>query len=399
MSGLFGQVRQSARVIAILYVISTMFLRHTLYMLLLIIYILVTCCTVIVAMLCCSVIESMALEERQNAANLEEIVSPFLVETGVATDEEATLTCRKIAVAFGSSGRAGHVFTAAIDDGPTLLEASVRIIDNSEQTGLKLNPTATYGKVMISSKNNGVGNIIGSNSSYDSKAIPTTQREARRMRRTADQLKIILDQEKAKRAAEQQVVIAERMKALAYQREQIAARAANKSKKSIEQAFNRHGSSIIIDRFSLPHPSGSGELLSDVSLTLASGRRYGLIGRNGSGKTTLLNSFQKYEYKELRMAKVLLVDQHVEGDDDNAVEWCLRSDIERTMLLEEEKLLSRYLQYNAETATEPVSTCSGHTTVIMLSNSWLRTIYILFLPLCLPLCLCLCLCLWLLLYL
>ena len=40
---------------------------------------------------------------------------------------------------------------------------------------------------------------------------------------------------------------------------------------------------MVMDRFSLPHPSGSGELLSDVSLTLAGGHRYGLIGRNGAG--------------------------------------------------------------------------------------------------------------------
>ena len=149
----------------------------------------------------------------------------------------------------------------------------MRIIDNSQQTGLKLDDTATYGKVIIVSKNNGTGSIVGSNSSYDSKAIPTTQREARKMRRTTEQLRALLEQEKAKRAAEQQVVIAERMKALQYQREQIAARAMSKSQKGVDQAFNRQGSSIILDRFSLAHPSGSGELLSNVSLTLASNRR------------------------------------------------------------------------------------------------------------------------------
>ena len=56
------------------------------------------------------------------------------------------------------------------------------------------------------------------------------------------------------------------------------------------------------------------------------------------------------------MVKVLLVDQHVEGDDDCAIQWCLRSDVERTMLLEEERLLTQYLQYNPDTATEPVRT-------------------------------------------
>jgi ATP-binding cassette, subfamily F, member 3 len=89
-------------------------------------------------------------------------------------------------------------------------------------------------------------------------------------------------------------------------------------------------------------------LLSDVTLTLSCGRRYGLIGRNGAGKTTLMNTFARYEHSALRMLKVLLVDQHVEGDDDSAIQWCLRQDVERSMLMEEEQVLSRYLQFNPD---------------------------------------------------
>ena len=297
-----------------------------------------------------SVIEGMTMEERQNTDNLAENISPFLIETGELNEEDTELICRKVSVAFGSSGRSGaHVFTA-MDDSPGLLQSAVRIIDNAEEAGLILNKSATYGKVVIS---NASGNIVGSNSAYDAKAMPTTQREARRMKRTAEQLRELLQREKAKRDEEQQKVIAERMRALQYQRDQIAN--SRVSKKHTESVFNRKGSSVTLDRFSLPHPSGSGELLSDVSLTLSCNRRYGLIGRNGSGKTTLMNSFARYQHKELRMLKVLLVDQHVEGDDDSAIQWCLRQDIERTMLMEEEKLLSQYLQYNPETATEPVS--------------------------------------------
>ena len=84
--------------------------------------------------------------------------------------------------------------------------------------------------------------------------------------------------------------------------------------------FNRRGGSVTLDRFNLAHPSGNGDLLSDVTLTLSCHRRYGLIGRNGAGKTTLMNSFAKYQHSALKMLKVLLVDQHVEGDEDSAIQ-------------------------------------------------------------------------------
>ena len=38
-----------------------------------------------------------------------------------------------------------------------------------------------------------------------------------------------------------------------------------------------------------------------------------------------------------------MVDQHVEGDDESAIEWVLRADVERTALLEDEAKLSAVL--------------------------------------------------------
>jgi ATPase subunit of ABC transporter with duplicated ATPase domains len=45
---------------------------------------------------------------------------------------------------------------------------------------------------------------------------------------------------------------------------------------------------VNIERLSLPHPSGTGDLLTDATLVLAPTKRYGLVGRNGAGKSTLL---------------------------------------------------------------------------------------------------------------
>jgi len=157
-----------------------------------------------------SVIEAMPLEEQQNSSNLEEIITPFLTETGETTEEEAIVICRKIAVSFGSSGMSnGTTVFTAMEDMPGLLSNAVRIIDNSEETGLVLNPNATYGSVMIGGGN---GSISGSNTAYDSKAIPTTLREARKMKRTQAQMNELLEREKAKQSAARQEVINARMK-------------------------------------------------------------------------------------------------------------------------------------------------------------------------------------------
>ena len=40
--------------------------------------------------------------------------------------------------------------------------------------------------------------------------------------------------------------------------------------------------------------NGGEELIQDASITLAFGRRYGLVGRNGTGKTTLLRQVAQH---------------------------------------------------------------------------------------------------------
>jgi hypothetical protein len=54
------------------------------------------------------------------------------------------------------------------------------------------------------------------------------------------------------------------------------------------------------------------------------------------GKSTLLKAIATYKIPDLMHMKIILVDQQVEGDDYTPIEWLLRSDVERTSLLEEE---------------------------------------------------------------
>ena len=68
--------------------------------------------------------------------------------------------------------------------------------------------------------------------------------------------------------------------------------------------------------------------------------------RNGAGKSTLMRAFAHYKLEGLQHLRILLVDQHVEGDEDSAMQWLLRADVERTFLLEEEKRISSFLHTN-----------------------------------------------------
>ncbi|KAL0477300.1 hypothetical protein AKO1_005406 [Acrasis kona] len=85
---------------------------------------------------------------------------------------------------------------------------------------------------------------------------------------------------------------------------------------------------------------GNRELLENAELQLTYGHRYGLIGRNGVGKTTLLRNFVEREIDGIPpYLQILHIEQEVVGDDQSALEMVLKTDVERTRLLEEEKAL------------------------------------------------------------
>eukprot|EP00271_Cylindrocystis_brebissonii_P003829 TRINITY_DN15071_c0_g2_i1.p1 TRINITY_DN15071_c0_g2~~TRINITY_DN15071_c0_g2_i1.p1 ORF type:complete len:764 (-),score=206.39 TRINITY_DN15071_c0_g2_i1:552-2843(-) len=87
------------------------------------------------------------------------------------------------------------------------------------------------------------------------------------------------------------------------------------------------------------------ELISDASLTLAFGRRYGLVGRNGTGKTTLLKHLAAHAVPGIpRSCQVLHVEQEVAGDDLTVLQCVLSADSERAELLREEAQLTAQQQ-------------------------------------------------------
>ena len=58
-------------------------------------------------------------------------------------------------------------------------------------------------------------------------------------------------------------------------------------------------------------------ILSDTSLTLAYGRRYGLVGQNGIGKSTLLRALSRREVGIPTHISILHVEQEVGNPDDH----------------------------------------------------------------------------------
>ncbi|KAI0321921.1 P-loop containing nucleoside triphosphate hydrolase protein [Amylostereum chailletii] len=87
----------------------------------------------------------------------------------------------------------------------------------------------------------------------------------------------------------------------------------------------------------------SNRILSGASLTLAHGRRYGLIGRNGIGKSTLLRHIAMRDVPIPPHISILFVEQEIVGDDTTALDSVLKADVWRDHLLKEEASLNAKL--------------------------------------------------------
>ncbi|GMM50655.1 putative AAA family ATPase [Starmerella bacillaris] len=91
---------------------------------------------------------------------------------------------------------------------------------------------------------------------------------------------------------------------------------------------------IKIDNFDL-HVGAGVRILSDASLTLAHGHRYGLVGANGIGKSTLLKALSRRELNVPKHITILYVEQEVTGDDTSVLKTVLDADVWRKCLLQD----------------------------------------------------------------
>ncbi|KAF2018619.1 P-loop containing nucleoside triphosphate hydrolase protein [Aaosphaeria arxii CBS 175.79] len=93
-------------------------------------------------------------------------------------------------------------------------------------------------------------------------------------------------------------------------------------------------------------------ILTDSSLTLAYGRRYGLVGQNGIGKSTLLRALSRREVAIPTHISILHVEQEISGDDTPAIQAVLDADVWRKHLLkEQDKITKELAELEAERST------------------------------------------------
>ena len=84
---------------------------------------------------------------------------------------------------------------------------------------------------------------------------------------------------------------------------------------------------------------GRQELLSDATLKLVFGTKYGLVGRNGTGKSTLLHAISERTIPMPPHLHIIHVEQEAAPSDRSALQTVLDTDEERTYLLELERIM------------------------------------------------------------
>ncbi|XP_015379543.1 PREDICTED: ATP-binding cassette sub-family F member 3 [Diuraphis noxia] len=131
-----------------------------------------------------------------------------------------------------------------------------------------------------------------------------------------------------------------------------ASQVTSKKEAKLEAKGNNRAQDIRIENFDVAY--GERILLQNTDVTLAYGRRYGLVGRNGLGKTTLLRMISGGQLRIPSHISILHVEQEVVGDDTPALESVLQCDFVRHRLLTREKEINTLIA-NGSTASAELS--------------------------------------------
>eukprot|EP01119_Soliformovum_irregulare_P018375 TRINITY_DN5610_c0_g1_i2.p1 TRINITY_DN5610_c0_g1~~TRINITY_DN5610_c0_g1_i2.p1 ORF type:complete len:550 (+),score=179.93 TRINITY_DN5610_c0_g1_i2:408-2057(+) len=90
---------------------------------------------------------------------------------------------------------------------------------------------------------------------------------------------------------------------------------------------------------------GSIEMLNNVNITFADGRKYGFIGKNGIGKTTFLKHLSAHAFPGIPAhLQILHIEQEVAGGPDTVLQTVLKTDIERDDLLRESAYIQKVME-------------------------------------------------------
>ncbi|XP_053596444.1 uncharacterized protein LOC128668178 [Microplitis demolitor] len=134
----------------------------------------------------------------------------------------------------------------------------------------------------------------------------------------------------------------------------------SKSKKDMEEVTDKisdmsvedpeHAVDIKVENFSIA--AKGKQLFTDATLSIAQGRRYGLVGPNGHGKTTLLRHIANRAFNIPPNIDVLYCEQEVVADDTPAVQVVLNADIKCKELQNECQKLELQAESNSDEAIQ-----------------------------------------------
>jgi ATP-binding cassette subfamily F protein 3 len=163
----------------------------------------------------------------------------------------------------------------------------------------------------------------------------------------------------AKRQAKSNMAIDYEASKLIHDSEQKALEEAYKMYNPILDYTSTKGKSKDIKLENFDISFAGKRILTDANLTLAFGRRYGVVGKNGIGKSTLLKAMARRELNVPTHISILYVEQEVVGDDTPALDMVLKADVWRVHLLNEEKRLTAEInRLDAESDDEDATEAS-----------------------------------------
>lgn len=149
------------------------------------------------------------------------------------------------------------------------------------------------------------------------------ERTAARHKRRADKRSNVSQQQQPKQAAKTPDASASMLEDILYP--------------SSADGNHRQSRDIKLENFDIA--IGGKRILTDANVTIAFGRRYGLVGRNGVGKSTLLRYLSSRQLSVPPHISILHVEQEVQGDDTTVIKSVLAADFRRELLMREEKRL------------------------------------------------------------
>ncbi|KAL2613889.1 hypothetical protein R1flu_025581 [Riccia fluitans] len=241
-----------------------------------------------------NVLKDETFEFGRNGEGAYDAVGALLVDSGcVSSDADALSVCGKLAAQFGARNAKAH-------EGSRKLATSIRMSDGMPEA-----------------------------EPYAPEPVQAAQQISER------------DQQKLERRRRKE----ERLRLADYEAHLAAAEASTAGMPSVMVNHGGVGEGnvpkdIRLENFSIS--LGGKELINSATVTLAYGRRYGLVGRNGTGKTTLLKHMAMHAIDGIpKNCQILHVEQEVVGDETTVLQCVLNCDVERTSLLEEEAQLAQ----------------------------------------------------------